>query len=76
MSSREQSLRARIAYEHCRRDPDPDLIADLQRERAVMRIEDFAAGVFLAAPPLRAEQRQHLAAAMLRGGDVDGTDAA
>jgi hypothetical protein len=50
-----------------RRDPDPDRIADLQRERAVARIEDFAAGIFTAAPPLRAEQRQHLAEIMLRG---------
>lgn len=68
MSSREQSLRARIAYEHCRRDPDPDLIDELQRERAVVRIEDFAAGIFTAAPQLRAEQRQHLAEIMLKGG--------
>lgn len=71
MSSRERSLRARIAYEHCRRDPDPDLIADLQRQRAVVRVEDFAAEVFAAAPPLHDEQRQHLAEVMLKGGDAD-----
>lgn len=69
MSSKERSLRARIAYEHCRRDPDPDLIADLQRERAVVRVEDFAAEIFAAAPPLTDEQRQHLADTMLGGGD-------
>ncbi len=68
MSSREQSLRARIAYEHCRRDPDPDLIDELQRERAVVRIEDFAAGVFTAAPQLRAGQREHRAGIRLKGG--------
>jgi hypothetical protein len=66
MSSRERSLRARIAYEHCRRDPDPSLIAELQRERAVVRIEDFAVEIFTAAPALRDEQRQHLAEIMLR----------
>jgi hypothetical protein len=76
VSDREHSLRQRLATEHRRRDPDPELIAELQRQRAVARIEDFAAGVFIAAPPLLAEQRQHLAAVMLRGGDADGTDAA
>lgn len=68
MSQRELSLRQQLATEHRRRDPDPDRIADLQRERAVARIEDFAAEIFTAAPPLRDDQRQHLAEVMLRGG--------
>jgi hypothetical protein len=76
VASREHSLRQRIAVEHRKRNPDPDVIADLQRQRAVVRIEDFAAGVFTAAPQLRAEQRQHLAEVMLQGGDADGTDGA
>lgn len=70
MSERELSLRQQLATEHRRRDPDPDRIADLQRERAVVRIEDFAADIFAAAPPLHDEQRQHLAAVMLGGDDA------
>jgi hypothetical protein len=68
LSDREHSLRAQLAAEHRRRNPDPDLIADLQRKRAVVRIEDFAANIFASAPPLHDEQRQHLAEVMLRGG--------
>jgi hypothetical protein len=71
MSDRELALRQQLATEHRRRDPDPDRIAELQRERAVVRTEDFAAGIFTAAPPLRDDQRQHLAEVMLRG-RVDG----
>lgn len=71
MASQEHSLRQRIAVEHRKRNPDPDLIADLQRERAVVRIEDFAAEILAAAPPLTGEQRQHLAEVMLGGGDAD-----
>jgi hypothetical protein len=71
MAGQEHSLRQRIAVEHRKRNPDPDRIADLQRERAVVRIEDFAANVFAAAPPLHEKQRQHLAKVMLKGGDAD-----
>jgi hypothetical protein len=71
MSQRELSLRQQLATEHRRRDLDPDRIADLQRQRAVVRIADFAAKIFAAAPPLRTEERQHLADVMLRGGDAD-----
>ena len=66
MSERELSLRQQLATEHRKRSPNPDRIADLQRERAVVRIEDFAAEIFAVAPPLRDEQRQHLAEVMLR----------
>lgn len=76
MASREHRLRAQIATECSRSQPDPSLIADLQRERAVVRIEDFALGVFAAAPPLRDEQRQHLAEVMLRGGGAADGNAA
>jgi hypothetical protein len=68
LASQEHSLRQRIAVEHRKRNPDPDVIADLQRQRAVVRVEDFAAEIFAAAPPLTNEQRQHLAAIMLKGG--------
>lgn len=71
MSQREHSLRQQLATEHRKRDPDPDLIVDLQRERAAVRVEDFAAKIFAAAPPLRDEQRQRLAEVMLRGGGAD-----
>jgi hypothetical protein len=71
MSERELSLRQQLATEHRRRDSDPDRIADLQRKRVVARIEDFASEIFAAAPPLTDEQRQHLAAVMLRGGGAD-----
>lgn len=70
MASREHSLRQRIAAEHRRRDPDPDLIASLQRERAVVRIEDFARTVLAAAPELTIDQRQRLAALVLGGADA------
>jgi DNA-binding IclR family transcriptional regulator len=69
MPNREHSLRQQLATEHRRRNPDPDRIAELQRERAVVRIEEFAAEVFAAAPPLHDDQRQHLAAVMLGGND-------
>lgn len=69
MASQEHSLRQRIAVEHRKRNPDHDVIADLQRERAVVRVEQFAAEVFAAAPPLHEEQRQHLAKVMLGGAD-------
>jgi len=68
MASREHSLRQRIATEHRRRDPDPDLIADLQRERAVVRIEDYVRRVFADAPALTIDQRQRIAAVVLGGG--------
>jgi hypothetical protein len=70
LRQQEQSLRQRIATEYRRLDPDPERIADLQRERAVLRIAGFAAKVLGAAPPLRDEQRQHLAQVMLMG-DAD-----
>lgn len=70
MASQEHSLRQRIAVEHRKRNPDPDVIADLQRQRAVVRVERFAAEVFAAAPPLTDGQRQHLADVML-GGSAD-----
>jgi hypothetical protein len=73
MASREHSLRAQIATEHSRANPDPDRIADLQRERAAVRIADFARKVMADAPPLTREQRQDLAAVMLNG---SGDDAA
>lgn len=76
MASREHSLRAQIATEHSRLHPDPDRIAELQRQRAVVRIEDFATEVFAGTPPLTASQRQYLADAMLKGGDADGNDTA
>lgn len=69
MATQEHSLRQRIAVEHRKRNPDPDVIADLQRQRAVVRVKAFAAEVFAAAPPLTDEQRQHLADLMLGGGD-------
>ncbi|HZR53643.1 MAG TPA: hypothetical protein VFB06_29565 [Streptosporangiaceae bacterium] len=65
----EHSLRQRIAIEHRKRNPDLDLIDDLQRQRAVVRVENFASEIFAAAPPLTPSQRQHLAAVMLGGGD-------
>jgi hypothetical protein len=71
VATREHSLRQRIAVEHRKRNPDPDVIADLQRQRAVVRVEQFAAEVFAAAPPLTDGQRQHLARVMLKGGDAD-----
>lgn len=71
MASREHRLRAQIATEHSRAHPDRDLIADLQRKRVVVRIEEFASEIFAAAPPLTDEQRQHLASVMLQGGDAD-----
>lgn len=73
MASQEHLLRQRIATEHRRRDPDPDLIADLQREHAVVRIADFAHRVLAAAPALTIDQRKELAALVLGG--ADGTAA-
>jgi hypothetical protein len=72
-ASREHALRVRIASEHRRRDPDPDLIAELQRERAVVRIQDYVRGILAAAPPLTAGQRRELAALLL---DEGGASAA
>lgn len=71
MASREHRLRAQLASEYSRSHPDPGLIADLQRERAVVRVEAFAAEVFAAAPPLTDEQRRYLAEVMLKGGADD-----
>lgn len=72
MSDRDQelALRQQLATEHRRRVPDPERIADLQRRRAVLRIQAFAAMVLAGSPPLREDQRRHLAAVML-GGDAD-----
>lgn len=73
MASQEHLLRQRIATEHRRRDPDPDLIADLQRERAVVRIAAFANRVLATAPALTIDQRQKLAELVLGG--ANGTAA-
>lgn len=69
MATEEHRLRQRIAVEHSKRNPDLSLIDDLQRQRAVARVENFAAEIFAAAPPLTASQRQHLAKVMLGGDD-------
>jgi hypothetical protein len=69
MASREHSLRAQIATEHHRLNPDPDRLAELQRQRAVVRIEEFAVKVLAAVPPLTVAQRRHLADVMLGGAD-------
>lgn len=66
----EHQLRARIATEHRRRDPDHDLIDDLQRERACIRIEDSVRKILASAPPLTDSQRLRLAA-ILVGGAAD-----
>lgn len=67
MPDQELALRQQLATEHRKRDPDPERIADLQRRRAVLRIEGFAAKVLAASPPLSGDQRQHLAEVMLGG---------
>lgn len=72
MASKEHSLRIAIATEFRRRNPDPDLIADLQRQRAAVRIADFVRKVRAEAPPLTAVQRQELAALIL---DAEGVAA-
>lgn len=69
MATKEHLLRMRIATEHRRREPDLDLIADLQRERAAVRIADFTRKVLAEAPPLTLGQRQELAA-LLVGDDA------
>jgi hypothetical protein len=70
MASREHRLRAQIATEYSRPSPDPDRIAELQRQRAVVRIEDHARKVLADAPPLTAEQHLRLARVMLGGDDA------
>jgi hypothetical protein len=65
MASREHSLRMRIAREHRHREPDPDVLAALQREHAVARIEDHARKILASSPPLTIDQRRHLAEVML-----------
>jgi len=69
--SQEHSLRQQLATEHRRRNPDPEVIAGLQRERAVARIEDFARKVMAGAPPLTVDQRRRLAAVVLGDGAAD-----
>lgn len=59
-ASREHALRVRIATEHRRRDPDLNLIAELQRERALVRIGDYTRDVLAAAPPLTPEDRRRV----------------
>lgn len=71
MASREHSLRMRIAREHRHHEPDPDVLAALQREHAVVRIEDYARRVLADSPDLTLDQRRHLAAVMLGGADAD-----
>jgi hypothetical protein len=71
VASREHTLRVKIATEYRRRDPDPDVIADLQRERAVVRIENFASRVLAEAPALTIDQRRRLAAVVLGDGAAD-----
>jgi len=71
MASLEHRLRAQIATECSRPRPDPDRIAELRRERAVVRIEDYARQVLADAPPLTASQRRRLADLMLGGGADD-----
>jgi hypothetical protein len=73
VASREHSLRVRIASEYSRRNPDPDLIAELQRERATVRIETFARKVLAGVPSLTGDQRRRLAAVMLEDGAADVT---
>lgn len=73
MSQREHTLRARIATEHRRRDPDLGLITKLQRERAVVQISDYVTRIMSAAPPLTMGQRRELAAILL---DEGGASAA
>ena len=70
MASQEHSIRARIAHEHRRRHPDPDVIADLRRQHAVVRIEGYVRRVLSVTPPLTAAQRRELAT-LLAGGDAD-----
>lgn len=70
-ASREHALRVRIASEHRRRDPDLSLIADLRRERAAVRIEDYARDVLATAPPLNDDQRNRIIV-LLRGDPGSG----
>lgn len=69
MASQEHSIRIRIATEHRKRNPDPDLITDLRRQHAAVRIEDYVRRILAGAPPLHDDQRQKLAALVL--GDAD-----
>jgi hypothetical protein len=70
VASQEHSLRIRIATEYRRRAPGPEVIADLQRQRAVVRIEDHARRIMAEAPPLTGDQRRHLAEVMLASADA------
>ena len=71
MASQEHLLRVRIAQEHRRRDPDPDLIKDLRRQHAVVRIEDSIRGILAAAPPITLEQRRHLVMVVMDDGSAN-----
>ena len=58
--SPEHSLRGRIAAEHARRDPDPDLISSLRREHALVRIGDSVRRILSGVPPLTVEDRRRV----------------
>ena len=58
--SPEHSLRGRIAAEHARRDPDPDLISSLRREHAIVRVADTVRRIITGAPPLTVEDRRRV----------------
>ena len=70
MSAREHALRARLAGEHRRREPDPERIAELRRELAAQQIRDHITRITASAPPLTAAQRRELAS-LLAGGGAD-----
>lgn len=71
MSQREKSLRAKMATEYRRKNPDAERITAARRELAAQQIRDYITRITEAAPPLTGEQRRELAGLLLVGGGLD-----
>lgn len=58
----EHQLRAKIAAEHSKRDPDPDRIADLREQHFEAKVTEWVERQLAVAPPLTKATRERLAA--------------
>lgn len=62
MSFTEHQLRAKIAAEHSKRDPDPHRIAELREQQREALLTEWVERQLAAAPPLSHATRDRLAA--------------
>lgn len=60
-------LRARAVLGHAARTGDPGRVADARRDLAAANLEQYIGRITADAPPLTAEQRDHLAALIREG---------